>query len=398
MSNRFVVFNSELERFGNRHILKRWKIPTDDQDPVVSAKHTLATFFEQLMLFDKVAIKVDRDNMPLYFLIRQLGINNVERLIDEEALNLVLWTPNIFTSAGKQLPNGSIDEKAVLGTPPLHEGFYTQEDSDPEHNIMKVLSNFQLPEERKRIFMRRARKQFVLPNNEFAGKSKEIVLDAYNQNRLAHFGLPMEKDANWLTVEERLILMELSNQVMETALLAENRYKSYNIYSYHALTSDAIKNIESALDVSENTSEMLNIEGIADLRNLVFDRVLKFEDVYKLRYRPVARHYRKWINTVSADPDAKKFSIEYADAITGKNNFMQGTGGKFLRTTGMFMIGSGIAMACGSLGIGGVAAKAVDYGLGLFDTYVLDGVLSGWNPRMFVEEVKGNIKEKTIDA
>jgi len=50
----------------------------------------------------------------------------------------------------------------------------------------------------------------------------------------------------------------------------------------------------------------------------------------------------------------------------------------------------------GSVGAaaGGLIGKAADFGLSLLDTYVLDGILKGWNPRMFVDEIKNEVSEE----
>jgi hypothetical protein len=389
MRDRFVVFNAQLELFGYRYITKVSPIQHIDEFKAKNQEQLmLAVFFEQLLLFDKVAIKVDRQNLPLFFLLIKLGINNVERLIDEGALEFVLWTPVIVSTEGKIRPDNTIDESAVLGVPPLLVGSYTSEDSDPERNLDLLLSHFTYHTERKRIFKRKALRHFVLPDNTFAEKAKDVILDAYTSNRLVSLGLEYQKEPDQLERDERKLLLKLGHQVLETALLAEKKYKSYDVYSYHTLTTESVRYIESALKVSENTSEVLQFEGTANLQRLVLDNLIAFEQVYKLRHRPAVRHYRKWINNVSVDPDAKKISIEYMDAIIKGNPFFRSNTGKFIKTVGMFTVGTGVSIVADSIGLGAFTSKAADLGLGLLDTYVLDGILSGWNPRMFVNDVK----------
>jgi len=41
----------------------------------------LAEIFEQLLLFDKIVLSIDKNNSSLVFLISKLGLETVERLI-----------------------------------------------------------------------------------------------------------------------------------------------------------------------------------------------------------------------------------------------------------------------------------------------------------------------------
>ena len=53
----------------------------------------IASLCEQLLLFDKVSFKVYGENIPLAVLFNHLGVKNLEQLVEEEAIEFVLWTP-----------------------------------------------------------------------------------------------------------------------------------------------------------------------------------------------------------------------------------------------------------------------------------------------------------------
>lgn len=137
----------------------------------------------------------------------------------------------IVTSTGMTMPDGSIDKNAIIGQPPLVSGRFSDEDSDPEKNLDRLLGYFQLHKDRKRNFKKKALKQFILPDNSIAQKATQIVLDAYSNNRLQDLGLKAEKAPENLDLHERAKLFKLGHQVLETTVLAEKGFKSYDNYS-----------------------------------------------------------------------------------------------------------------------------------------------------------------------
>lgn len=396
MAETHIVFNDQLELYGQRFITKVAPIPEGEiLDAEIQKRKILALLFEQFLLFDRVAIKIDQQNLPLYFLIKEIGIDKVQELIERGIIIPVLWTPGIYMLTGTRREDGTTDESTIIGKPPFVSGFIS--DIDPEKNIEKLLSYFQLTPTRKKSFKRSVAKKYILPNNDLAGQSVEIVMDAYNKNRFASLNLPADKKPEDLNIDERSILYTFGHQVLETSVLAEKMYKSYDKYTNLHLTQEAVKIIESAYHVSENTSKILTLEHIADLKNLAFENKIPFERVFDIRYKSDIKKYRKWINEVSVDNDSEYITKQYIDEVTGKSKFIESNKGKFLRTVGMLGVGTGIgALLTGGGGAlaGAAVGKAADLGLSLFDTYVLDGVLKGWNPRMFVDRIKIEAENK----
>lgn len=385
-----IVFNDQLELYGQRYISRIADLPTDENpDKGYQRRKVLALLFEQFMLFDKVAVKIDQQNVGLYFLFAELGIDKVQELIERGVVIPVLWTPGIYMITGTDVGQGNIDQSTIIGRPPLVSGYLSE--LDPEKNIDTLLNYFQLTAGRKKGFKKAVAKKYVLPNNSLSGQSVEIVMDAYLKNRFAPMGLPIEKEPEQLDLKERELLFKLGHQVLETSVLAEKRYKSYDKYENLHIAEEAMRNIESAYHVSENTTTIMTLESIADLKQMVLEENIPFNRVFDLRYKPNIKNYRKWINTVSVYTDAEYITKEYFDEITGKNKFIESKSGKFLRSVGMLAVGSGLGAALvGSGGIwaGAVAGKSAELGLSLLDTYILDGVLKGWNPRMFVDRMR----------
>lgn len=398
MPDTHIVFNDQLELYGQRFITGDAPLSEGvDPSPEFQKRKILAVLFEQFLLFDKIAIKIDHQNLELYFLIKELGINKVEELLDHGILIPVLWTPVIITGLGMRREDGTTDESTIIGQPPIIAGSLSGDAADPEHNIDKLLSYFELHKDRKRIFKKKVVSKVVLPNNSIADKSAEIVIDAYIKGELTELGLKPEKEPSDLNRQERDKLFQLGHHVLQTTVLAEKGYKSYDKLPDFTLTKNSIRSIESAYHVSENTSTILKIENLANIQDYVLENKIPFDRVFDLRYKKNIKEYRKWINSLSTSTDTKQITKEYLDEVAGKNKFFESTGGKFIRNIAMLGVGTGLGATLAGIGgaaAGAVVGKAAELGLSLLDTYVLDGMLKGWNPRMFVDEIKEEVSEE----
>lgn len=374
------VFNNTI---GNPYDFS-WPIITKQQEELI-----IAGLFEQLLIFDKVTISTNRLNFALFFLINKLGINTVERLFECGYIQILLWTPFIVSSSGHQREDGSIDESVIYGKPPLSGGSITSNDLNPEDNMNKALSPFNLNRERRRIFSRIAQKYYIIPDGlKFARDSARIVIDSYEKNNLASLGLPYEKESTQLNLEERGTLLTLGHKVLETAILSEYGLKSFDSYEHYKICDENLKNIGKAYQLTENTSKILKLENLPDLKSLFIHEKLRFDDLFQLRHLSSAKYYRKWINEISESIDAQEISKEYINQIKGSSKFFNTSGGKLLRNLGIF----GISTVLGSA-ILGPAAVTAGFALGLLDTFVLDGILKGKNPSMFISDIRSNLSD-----
>lgn len=374
MANKYNVFSAELELYGQRFLKGLASIPSGLQE---SSERTRirALFLEQLLLFDKVTVKATREDLALFFLLREFGINAIEGLLNRGLLEVLLWTPNLITLSSRV---GS--ERLEPGMPPIVGSGYSSDDIDVEKHIDGVLTHFvDLPRDRKRIFRRVAEKRFIVPDWHVADNIAQVTIQAYENNRLSHLGLPFTKASDQLTLGERRRLLELGTDVLETELLATYGMRSYERYEHFELTQTAIKEIEAALNVSENTSEILTLEKVAAIQPLVAEKNLSLDAILKLRYHPDVKQYRKWINEISVGTDANEISRAYISAVQGPGGGFSGGTEKLLRILSMFTMGTTLStLVAGSAGI------ATGLALTLFDSYVLERLAKGYDPRLFV--------------
>ncbi|MHB0756887.1 hypothetical protein [Polaribacter sp. M15] len=361
----------------------------------------LAGLFEQLLLFDKIVLSTDKNNLTLVFLISKLGLETVERLIRSGYILFSIKSAAIFTGTGRQREDGTIDESVIYTQPPIVGGSLNGDDIDPSINIYRALVRFGLSKkERNRLIKNIVPKYIVNDGLEISSNAAKVVTDAYVNNNLENLGLPFEKDPFDLNLEERKILFDLGHTVLDTSILAKNGYKSYNNYEHLEISKKNLENIGKAYKISENVSEILKIENTPDLKAVFYQGGFDISDIFKLRHLSSAKYFRKWINEVGENSDSSEITEAYINEVAGAKKFFETTKGKLIKNTFLFgaMSGLGTLIAGPIGGAVGAAAKpvvepAVDYGLGLLEEFVLDGIIEGKNPKSYIDKLKKEVNK-----
>jgi hypothetical protein len=364
----------------------------------------LAGLFEQLLLFDKIVLNTDKNNQTLVFLISRLGLETVERLIRSGYILFSIKSAIIVTGTGRQREDGTIDESVIYEQPPIAGGSLNGDDIDPSANIYRALVRFGIDKkERNRLIKTITPKYVVSDGLELGGNSAKVVIDAYINNNLENLGLPFNKDPFDLNLEERQILMNLGHNVLDSSILAKNGYKSYNNYEHLEISKKNFENIGKAYNISENVSEILKIENTPNLKAMFYQGGFEISDIFKLRHLSNAKYFRKWINEVGENSNSAEITEAYLNEVAGAKKFFETTKGKFLKNTFLFgaMSGLGTLIAGPIGGAVGAAAKpvvepAVDYGLGLLEEFVLNGIIEGNNPKSYIDKLKIEVGKKVI--
>lgn len=353
--------------------------------------------FENFLLFDCISFYVVGINSPLLFLIGELGLNKVEELLARKSLEFVTKIPLIAANLGEEI-NGHYNYK---GVPPLFPATFTNpSNADPEYQIdetLKLIPN--LNRDRKRIFKNIALKQYKIPQQKYSYESEELIIGAYKNNKLSSLGLEYNAEPEDLNIQNRKLLAELSFSIIETGILSEFRYKSKNNNKVLEITKDSFDKIFNALQVSKNNAEILKIENIPDLKNIYKLKKYKLSDAFSIRDSKDAKKYREWINEKTDELGDLNFTKAYIDDISRDSGFFSTHKGKLLKTISLFTLSSYIGVQLESLpgiiaglGAGKIFNKASDLGIDLIDEYILDGLLKGWNPRFFIDELRQQIK------
>ncbi|MBN1180906.1 MAG: hypothetical protein JXB49_01375 [Bacteroidales bacterium] len=372
------VFNNLI---GNPYVFQYPKLTREQEREII------AVLFEQLLLFDKITISTSKNNFGLFLLIKELGLNIVEKLLDYGYIRFLLWTPVIMTSEKKTKDNRINEDIKNDKMPPVFAGELSSKDFDPERSIENAISHFRIQRDRKRILTRIALKNIIVPDGmEFSKDSAKFIISAYQNNDLCNLGLPYLKEPHELNLEERMQLLNLGHKILETAVLSRYELKSYENYEHYEICKQSLSNIGKAYNISENTNVLFKLENLPDLKELFLKENINFDNVFALRNLSSAKYYRKWINETGENCNAQEITKEYLNEIKGNNNFFDSTKGKFIKSLGLFTINTGIGAA-----MAGPLGTMVGFGLGLLESLYLDNILKGKNPSMFINDIRNRI-------
>lgn len=393
MTNSSTLLNSDINSFARKFLVADAELtPTDLAQFEVKHNESIALMMEQLMLFDKVSFKVYGENIPLAMMIKQLGVKGLENLLEQGALEFLLWTPVVtynITELPYVLPLQSGTQTSPVHCEPeesIRAGF--QWLSDPPSD--RVLKNLK----KKLIDV------YKIPDKTFGANSAKLTLDAYGSDKLAGLGMPFVTEATKLSLEQRKQLGGLAQNVLETTVLSSFGYSSYDKYENLSLSSISFDRIQAAAKIQENVSKLYELENLPDLKMLFLQQKLDTDTVLKFRAGSNSRKFREWLYTQSSSIDAKDITKEYIDSLANSKGFFEKTGGKFVKTISLYTLGTGIGALIGGIPgsvLGGSVAKLIepvaDIGLDMVDTYFLEGLIKGWNPRMYFDSLAAIVKE-----
>jgi hypothetical protein len=383
-----TIFYTSLTEFCREAFAGSVPSLAEQEKLVVRGKIEEANIFEQFLLFDKIAFKVQGENRVIPFLLAVLKQKGLEELIDQDAIRFTLWTPSI-TYLITEVP----------GLDPLQYGMVTSPgESDPEQSLELGLRASKLAMDRR---VRRHLAKKLLPLHQLPGKSLgqeavQLVHSSARSGKLQLLGAPGGgNDIRNLKIEERKKLCECATELLEYAYLVDSGMTSFSNGHYYALFNHSVDSIEVGGRVSHNFKRVATVEGIPDLKAFFGSIENPFGRLPKLRAKHSAIKFRDWLATASQDgPDTDIISA-YIEALNGPKGFFETKAGRVTKAISMTAIGTGVgALIAGKEGaLGGAAATKIlepvaDLGIDLIDEFFLAGLLKGWNPRMFFNELK----------
>jgi hypothetical protein len=149
-------------------------------------------------------------------------------------------------------------------------------------------------------------------------------------------------------------------------------------------------------------SSVAELEGLPDLKSL-FDEVRDpLWRLPKIRQSPNARAFRRWLEATAGESPDADIVKSYLEAIGEPKRGAGSVSGKFVKAVGFAAVGvalggvlgdkAGLTIGAAAGVMAGAAASkltevASDTALGLLDAFVLDRVIKGRSPRMFLDDL-----------
>jgi hypothetical protein len=384
------VFYDGLNEFCRKYLIEG-ETPSALDISRFSANHekVFATVFENLLLFDKVSFKVFGENIPLVMLLNKLGERGLDQLIEQDAVNFILWTPMIVSL-----------EKNIDGLDPIFAGIHNSEaHCDPEKSIELGLNWMQqkLDRSKRRALVRKLRDKYHLPNKNLPNEAVQLTNSAYLSGKLDGYGFNSKNhDIRKLPDSERRRLTTCATDLLEYNYLLSNQMSSFSKKEFFLFFSQTQQKLKTSDSSISGFCKLAKLEQFPDLQTLYSQLDTPFEKLLKVRGKSSSARFRAWLDRTTGDElDAVEITKAYVDAIADAKGFFQTIPGKLTKTAVMSSIGAGIGAAIGGLpgGVLGLSAAkflepAADVALDLVDQFVVDGLTKGWTPRIFMDDLR----------
>lgn len=347
-----------------------------------------AALFEHLLLFDTISFKIHGENIPLVLMVRLLGENALEALIDQGAIKFVLWTPTITYNV-TELPGLNAPQSGNFSSP-AH--------SDPEQSIdtgLKWLGD-DAPEALKKRLKKKALPLYETPPPSLAGETVSLANSTFASGKFKPLGFdPAKQRIDSLVLDDRTRLAKCAGDLLEYRYLLSRQMTAMSSFPYFSLFSNSLSYIETAGKVTrEGFAKLTELENMPDLRALFPTLQDGLKRIPALRDKRSSKKFRQWLTTATSGD--KSITEEYLTAITEAKGPLDTKTGKFVKAvalatlggvTGHVVEGTLPAAVAGGL-IAQAAGPAVEGVLDFLDELLLDGLRKGWHPRMFFNDLK----------
>lgn len=387
-----LIYYEKLNSFSRKYLIKGY-----NPSPInfITEYDTIRREIAEMLLYYKgISFYVFGENIPLSILINMFGVNGLESLLEQEAINFLFCKPEVMYN---------VDD--VPGILPLQSGgYYTSKaHCDPEESVALGLNWLRNPlhDKQKKRLIKKVISAYRIPNEDISKNSVQFGIDGYNNNLFSELGLSCEKNIYDLNRYERSKLCHFANECNKLAVISEFKYDTLDAFDISKICKKEVQNLKKATHIEENTDKLFRVENLPDFKEMIKDGVITYKEIPVLRSTNNSIKFRKWIDGLSEETCDLDVVKEYLSSIENTKGPLEKGVGKFLKTLGVYAVScaageiiAGLPGAC----VGSVAGKfiepAVDLGISLLDTYLLGGILKGWNPRhYFTQDINKMIED-----
>ena len=391
-----TIFSADLTDFCQKFLVIRPGAPEPAAAQYVSAMEQVrGGLFQNLLLFDKLSLKITGESIPIPVLIGALGQKGFDELLEQNAFEFVIWAQRAGFVV-KNIPG--LDGLVAIGQPP--------ELIDPEKSIdagLRWMPTAPPPGRQRRRFIRRLLPYFRVTDKEIAQSSLNLVRTAMRAGGLEHYGVPkIAGHADSLQDPEKRIAAKCADDFAEYNYILSNGMTSFSDYKYYSPFWASASRFQTMNRSLDGFSRIATIEGLPDLKTVYTQIRDPFAKIPRLRQTRNATFFRRWLEQTSgASPDIDVVK-SYLDAIAERKGVLDSNRGKFVKAVGMATVGFGVGTAAAhfageEVGVAAGSAAAVvtekvaefatETVMGLLDGFVIEALSKGRSPRMFLDDL-----------
>jgi hypothetical protein len=350
--------------------------------------------FERLLLFEKVQLSVAGPNVIAPLLCNQMSVRVFEELLEQDALTFVVWEPSPMMAHkdGKVQATflGRIDRGGSL---------------DIEQRIDDGLVNevvAGLNTAAWRNLKRKLLQQHTLMDQTIAEQAWPIAAKAMADGALEAFGLAKRDTIIGSPVPDGNILTKATESILRYRHVLANDLATLDDPGVFDLLAMGLTNLERPTLLLEQFATLAEFEKFPNLGELYDSLDDPFRHIAKFRYSTTAKNFRNWLSTLQADSDIELIR-EYVDACANRTGLFETAPRKFLKVVTMLAVGTGARVGAAALGAdaivsaatgmmassaAAVVGKASDFGLGVFESFIIDNFKVGWSPKSYFDGLR----------
>ncbi|WP_210480454.1 hypothetical protein [Pantoea ananatis] len=391
-----ALFDTELNRYCRKYIIKG-EVKLTREDVILAEKRThdvYAKVFEDLILNEKVNYKVHGENIPLAILTKELGLYNLEKLIENDSISFTLWTANVgYISSPVPVPG-----LYPLAPMRLNSLVHT----DPEESIKSGLSVLvkKLKAGEERLLIRKLRDKYLMLPNGLENDCVNLTMSAIKSGEKNEFKLESEDIYN-LSPSDKKKLSDFANELLSCKYLISKKAKSNPSSLISHYLENSIQKTRS-IGHADIINTINKIENFPDLKSLYITNQIPLSDLMRLRNDRNAKRFRRWLSEAERLPPSELNKF-YLDSIVKTKGFFDTFLGKSTKSVVMMGVGAAATSTITDPAahfIGAAAGlllqPAMDYTIDMIDEYFISEVLKGWSPRMFFDMIKTHSEKYSL--
>lgn len=387
-------------------VCSKWLKNTAPADERVIRRELALQFLdaaETLILSPRVTFKVYGENVVLPLLTKRFGYAGVQKLLEEGALEFVLWRPLVTYT----------DEASLLaqGIHPLQSGdLNSPAHSDPAASVELGMNGWgkEIPKAQSAPLIKLATERTRVPKLGIAQGVIGAVTSAHAEGSLSELGVPRDLPLHETSRDQRLRLAEFAENAVEALVLLERGYDLYEGADAWRALVRVMHLLRSAESIRKAAEQVLALERLPSVQSLVLNGAITFEDVLRIRDLPETVAFRRWLWKEGAK-GGTDIAQAYLAAMAPKVDVKQKGWFKTARLTIVNIVSTGVGAAVGvALGgpVGGVLgaaagpvlSTAASVVVSAVDTFAVEKALEKENPRRFANDVLAPLAAKQVLA
>ncbi|MBI5217266.1 MAG: hypothetical protein HY960_16050 [Ignavibacteriae bacterium] len=349
---------------------------------------------EALLFSDQLVLNVNGINLELPLLIELFGFKTICTLLENDVIHFA-FCPGVVS----YLTADKVRSLGFSSPPGMHRLLGVGVAwSDPfESAELALREQTNLKRDDRRLLSRLvSRNSKVLPGDKIFHEgvrlaNADIRSELGKQLGFAQDDIPERgdfignKEINFrdLTHFNMLYLSMVMSKCTDTV----SKELAYRVLQNRVVVEPRFKHQVKIID------NILQFEDVPDVQELVSSGRLGLKSVLEIRDSKHLQEFRQWLKTLPSKEGEIEVLRAYCRAVEDK--LSNKTLYKLLKLGVFTATGTAIGSMIGPAGtvLGGITGIATDFALGFTDTFFVDQLVDGWNPKIFIEkEIKSRLQ------